>query len=127
MSVLKKISVEQKVKWLAGIYGVVGSLWFVFADGLWSMINFLGGFLLVTINFIYLESLSRKIVERNPEGAKWVALLAMVRYPLIAVFLYAIVSWRNFVKFPFFLGLSAIVFGLMVMPFSGGGSSKDAS
>ncbi len=118
---------EKKIKLLTAVYGVAGLTWFLVDGGWISALNFLVGFLIVSVNFIYLESLSRTIVEKDPGKARWVALITLVRYPLIALVLYAIVAWRNFQKLPFFLGLSAIVFGLILFPLAGGGKAENGT
>ncbi len=117
----------KKIKVLSAVFGIAGLAWFLVHDGWVAAVNFLIAFLLVTVNFIYLESLTRTIVEKNPEKAKWVALITLVRYPLIALVLYVIVSWRNFQKLPFFVGLSAIVFGLLLSPLAGGGKAENGT
>lgn len=111
----------------AGFYGVAGTLGFFIHGGWPSSVNFLVGFVLVMLNFMYLESFSRKIVQRDPSKANLAVLITLVRYPLIALVLYGIVSWRYFQKIPLILGASAIVFAILTYSMTQGAKKTDAS
>ena len=119
--------IERKIQWITGGYGVVGIGYFAWSGGLFTVLNFLVAFVLVFVNFIYLDRLTKSVLQQNPEKAKWVILINLLRYPLIAVVLYAIVSWRHFQKVPVFAGLTAVVFALVLYPILGGGAQQDAS
>ncbi len=109
-------------------YGAVGFVVFFVWGGLYAMLNFMATFLVVAGNFIYLEALTQKVVQKNPgKGVLIVVVLGMLRYPLIGLLLYGIVSWRYFLKIPAFVGLTAVVFALIAYPFIDGGDQKDAS
>jgi hypothetical protein len=108
-------------------YGIAGCVGFAIWGGLIPVLNFSATFLIVAVNFIYLEALTRKVVQKNPGKGALVLILGMLRYPLIGLLLYAIVSWRYFLKIPAFAGLTAVVFALVAYPLLDGGNQKDAS
>ena len=121
------ITTEGKIKFGIIAYGVAGCVGFAIWGGLFAVLNFAATFLIVAVNFIYLEALTRKVVQKNPGKGALVLILGMLRYPLIGLLLYGIVSWRYFLKIPAFAGLTAVVFALIAYPFLDGGNQKDAS
>lgn len=118
---------ERTIRVLAGTYGVIGGAVFWWTGGFAALANFAAGFVLVMLNFFYLESFVRTVIEKDPSRAKWVVLIALVRYPLIALVLYGIVSWRYFQEIPLLFGISAIVFAIMTYPITRGAKRSDAS
>ncbi len=118
---------EGKIKLGIIIYGTAGSVGFAIWGGVYALLNFAATFLIVAVNFIYLETLTRKLVQKNPGKGTLILILGMLRYPLIGLLLYGIVSWRYFLKVPAFAGLTAVVFGLVAYPLLNGGNQKDAS
>lgn len=118
---------ERIIKWTALAYGVAGTVGFLAYGGWTAMVNFLVGFVMVMLNFMYLESFSRKIVEKDPTKAQLAVLITLFRYPLIALVLYGIVSWRYFQKIPLIVGVSAIVFAILTYSITQGAKKTDAS
>lgn len=118
---------EGKIKLGILFYGIAGCVGFAIWGGLFAVLNFGATYLIVTVNFIYLEALTRKVVQKKPGKGALVLILGMLRYPLIGLLLYGIVSWRYFLKIPAFAGLTAVVFALIAYPFLDGGNQKDAS
>lgn len=121
------VTTEGKIKLGIVGYGIAGCVGFAIWGGLFAVLNFAATFLIVAVNFMYLEALTRKVVRRNPGKGALILILGMLRYPLIGLLLYAIVSWRHFLKIPAFAGLTAVVFALVAYPFLDGGNQKDAS
>ena len=113
------VTTEGKIKLGIVGYGIAGCVGFAIWGGLFAVLNFAATFLIVAVNFIYLEALTRKVVQKNPGKGALVLIIGMLRY--------AIVSWRHFLKIPAFAGLTAVVFALVAYPFLDGGSQKDAS
>ncbi len=118
---------EGRIKLGIIAYGIAGCVGFAVWGGMYAVLNFAATFFIVAVNFIYLEVLTRKVADKNPGKGALVLLLGMLRYPLIGFLLYAIVSWRYFLKVPAFAGLTAVVFALIAYPFIDGGNQKDAS
>jgi len=121
------MTLEKAVHTIAIAFGVIGITGFFWTGGWTAAVNFAVPFLLVTGNFLYLESLTRKVTAQSPEKAPLFILISMLRYPLIAGVLYAIVSWRHFQKVPAAVGLSAVVFALILYPVLFGGKRDHAS
>ncbi len=118
---------EGRIKLGIAGYGIAGCVGFVIWGGIYAILNFAATFLIVAINFIYLEALTRRVAQKNPGKGALILILGMLRYPLIGLLLYAIVSWRYFLKIPAFAGLTAVVFALIAYPFLDGGNQKNAS
>ncbi len=114
------MKIEKVVKFSAIFYLILGLLYFTFKRDLYGGLNFSAGFFLVIINFAYLEKLTVSLTEKNVSNAKYIILINLVRYPLIAVAIYAIIHWKNFRAIPFIFGLSAIIVGLTLSPIAGG-------
>jgi len=111
---------EKAIKTAAIIYLIIGISYFVIAEGLFSTTNFILGFSIAFFNFIYLEKFTHKVTTKDSSGAKLIILISIIRYPLIGLLLFGIINWKNFEKIPFIAGLSAVVVGLLIIPFVGG-------
>jgi len=111
---------EKTIKIISLIYFAIGTAYFAFFGGAYSVLNFIFAFLIVFINFIYLEKLTAKVIKKDKNGAMPIIMINLIRYPLIGLVLFAIINWNNFEKIPFIAGLSAVVAGLLIIPFVGG-------
>ncbi|BBB32718.1 hypothetical protein TTHT_1189 [Thermotomaculum hydrothermale] len=111
---------ERLVKIASLIYFICGILFFTFKRDFYGILNFAAGFILVFVNFIYLEKLTLSVTSKNPSQAKVIILINLIRYPLIALIIYGIIQWKNFKAIPFVIGMTALVFGLFLSPISGG-------
>jgi hypothetical protein len=111
---------EKTVKIISLIYLVAGVAYFGFFGDGYSVLNFIFAFLIVFVNFVYLEKLTAKVIGKDRNGAILIIMINLIRYPLIGLLLFAIINWNNFEKIPFMAGLSAVVAGLLIIPFVGG-------
>lgn len=120
------MKVEKLIKTASLIYFAIGILFFIFKKDLYGGLNFSAGFILVFLNFIYLERFTGSITANNSSNAKLIIVINLIRYPLIGLIIYGIIQWKNFRAVPFVIGMSALVFGLFLSPISGG-LRKDGS
>ncbi len=102
------------------VYFIAGIAFFAFKGEFYSVLNFVFGYILVMLNFVYLEKLTFTITSKSASQAKFIILINLVRYPLIAAVIYGIIQWKNFRLLPFTAGMTALVFGLFLSPISGG-------
>ncbi len=111
---------ERLIRIASIIYFICGVAFFGIKKDIFGMLNFSAGFILVFLNFAYLERLTFSITEKNASQAKFIILINLIRYPLIALVIYGIIQWKNFRAIPFAAGMTALVFGLFLSPISGG-------
>ncbi len=111
---------EKIVKTASIIYLLCGIIFFALKKDFYGGLNFFLGFALVFLNFAYLEKLTLNITSQSANQAKWIILVNLLRYPLIALVVYGIIQWNNFRVIPFVAGMTALVFGLFLSPISGG-------
>ncbi len=117
---------EKTIKIISLIYFTIGTAYFAFFGGGYFVLNFILAFLIVFINFIYLEKLTAKVIGKDKNGAILIIMINLIRYPLIGLILFAIINWNNFEKIPFIAGLSAVVAGLLIIPFVGGKKQNES-
>ncbi len=111
---------EKTVKIASIIYFIAGIVFFAVKKDGYGVLNFALGYTLVILNFVYLEKLTFTITSKSASQAKFIILLNLIRYPLIAAVIYGIIHWKNFRLLPFTAGMTALVFGLFLSPISGG-------
>ena len=114
------MKIERLVRIASLIYFFCGLFFFGFKKDIYGILNFSAGFLLVFLNFAYLEKLTFSVTSKDPSQAKFIILINLIRYPLIALIIYGIIQWKNFRAIPFAAGMTALVFGLFLSPISGG-------
>ncbi len=111
---------EKLIKLASVFYFIAGVVFYAWKREFYSILNFSAGFVVVLVNFVFLEKLTVKLVSENPQKAGVIILVNIIRYPLIALVIYAIIQWNNFKAIPFVAGITSLVFGLMLSTISGG-------
>jgi len=111
---------EKLIKIASIVYLLAGIAFYAWKGETYSILNFCAGFIIVFVNFVFLEKLTVKLVTQNPSKAGVIILINIVRYPLIALVIYGIIQWNNFKAIPFVAGMTSLVFGLMLSTISGG-------
>ncbi len=114
------MKIERFVLIASTIFYICGTIFFGYKKDFYGFLNFSAGFLLVVLNFFYLEKLTISVTSKSPSNAKFIILINLIRYPLIALVIYGIIQWKNFEAIPFAAGMTALVFGLFLSPISGG-------
>lgn len=114
------------IKIISFLYLTIGVVYFGFWHHFYAVLNFIIGFSVVFVNFVYLEKLTSKIILKEKSGAMLVVIINLIRYPLIGLILFGIINWKNFDQIPFIAGFSAIVVGLLTIPFIGGKSKNES-
>ena len=107
------ISAMQTGTFITGMVLVLGSLVF---RSLPLTLGVLAGGLLAGINFVALQKVVVKITAETAQSKAIPAALALLKFILLAVVIYVVLSSRYIDPVGFVVGLSSVVITLVVMP-----------
>jgi len=107
------ISAMQTGTFITGVVLVLGSLVF---KSLPITLGVLAGGLLAGINFVALQKVVVKITAETSQRKAIPAAVALVKFILLAVAIYAALSSKYIDPIGFVVGLSSVVITLVVMP-----------
>jgi hypothetical protein len=107
------INAMQTGTFITGLVLVLGSLVF---RSLPITLGVLAGGLLAGINFVVLQKVVVKITAETSQSKAIPAALALVKFILLAVAIYIVLSSKYIDPIGFVVGLSSVVITLVVMP-----------